>query len=145
MKADCPKASIVAASWAADRMGIEHVRRSVFILEQQVPEYEEWDAADPVCWHLLANDAAGQPIGTARLEASGKIGRVAVLEPWRGTGIGSQLLEALLDLARRQHIPRVHLNAQETAIDFYRRHGFETAGPSFIEANIPHRRMDRLA
>ena len=39
-------------------------------------------------------------VGTARLEPAGKIGRVAVLPQYRGTGIGGAMVGHLVDLAR---------------------------------------------
>ena len=38
--------------------------------------------------HVLAIAADREPVGTGRLEPCGKIGRVAVLREWRGTGVG---------------------------------------------------------
>ena len=43
------------------------VREAVFVQEQRVPLELEWDALDPQCVHVLARDAAGNPIGTGRL------------------------------------------------------------------------------
>ena len=40
------------------------VRETVFVLEQQVPIEEEWDALDPLCRHVIARDRDGKPIGT---------------------------------------------------------------------------------
>jgi predicted GNAT family N-acyltransferase len=68
---------------------------------------------------------------------------MAVLKSWRGRGVGSALLEALLRLARDRGIRRVTLNAQSRAGAFYRRHGFVAEGEEFIEAGIPHRSMWR--
>jgi predicted GNAT family N-acyltransferase len=68
---------------------------------------------------------------------------MAVLESWRGRGVGSALLEALLRLARDRDIRRVRLNAQSRSVAFYRGHGFVAEGEEFIEAGIPHRSMWR--
>jgi predicted GNAT family N-acyltransferase len=129
------------ASWDTDRADIEGVRRSVFILEQGVPEHEEWDAADPASRHVLAVIPKRDAVGTARLEPAGKIGRVAVLPQYRGTGIGGAMIGHLVDLARTLGLTQVHLNSQSSAIGFYARMGFRAEGPEFVEVGIPHRRM----
>jgi predicted GNAT family N-acyltransferase len=129
------------ASWDADRAGIEAVRYRVFALEQGVPEHEEWDDADPVSRHVLAVTPKRDAVGTARLEPAGKIGRVAVLPQYRGTGIGGAMVSHLVDLARTLGLTQVHLNSQSSAIGFYARLGFRAEGPEFVEVGIPHRRM----
>ena len=131
------------ASWTHDRPAIELVRRRVFIEEQGVAEHEEWDDADPVCLHLLAVAGKRDAVGTARLEDTGKIGRVAVVREWRGQGIGARLVKIMIEHARMKGFARVHLNAQVAAIAFYRRLGFEATGSVFDEAGIPHRRMEQ--
>ncbi|HLW74549.1 MAG TPA: GNAT family N-acetyltransferase [Gammaproteobacteria bacterium] len=133
--------SVRKADWELDREALRGLRRTVFIVEQRVPEDEEWDDLDPACLHTLALDRAGIPIGTGRLTPDGKIGRMAVLKEWRGTGVGSALLAFLVEDARRRGIKDCRLNAQSHALTFYARHGFEPYGEEFMEAGIPHRAM----
>jgi ribosomal protein S18 acetylase RimI-like enzyme len=56
---------------------------------------------------------------------------LAVLAPYRGRGVGSELLGAALEAAEKQpEIKEVYLHvwtANEDAIRFYTRHGFEVA------------------
>jgi len=133
--------AVVPARWEDDHAAIETVRRAVFILEQGVPEHEEWDATDPVSRHALAVTPKRDAVGTARLEPAGKIGRVAVLPQYRGTGIGGAMVGHLVDLARTLGLTQVRLNSQSSAIGFYARMGFHAEGPEFMEVGIPHRRM----
>jgi predicted GNAT family N-acyltransferase len=137
-----PQVSVRAADWNDDRAALRAVREQVFVHEQAVPIELEWDEFDPLCQHVVA-EAAGQAIGTGRLLPDGHIGRMAVLESWRGRGVGSAMLDALLRLARDRGIRRVRLNAQSRAVAFYRRHGFTAEGDEFIEAGITHRSMWR--
>jgi predicted GNAT family N-acyltransferase len=137
-----PVITIVAAAWSEDQERLRRIRHAVFVVEQKVDAREEWDGADAECHHALALTAEGEVIGTARMQPSGKIGRVAVLQPWRGRGIGRQLMEYLLQVATRQGMSRVYLNSQESAVAFYERLGFVCVGEPFVEANIPHRRME---
>jgi predicted GNAT family N-acyltransferase len=66
---------------------------------------------------------------------------MAVLKEYRGQGIGSALLVALLDYAGQKQYAGVHLHAQLTAIPFYEKHGFMVNGEQFMDAGIPHRTM----
>ena len=110
------------------------VRETVFVQEQRVPLELEWDALDPQCVHVLARDAAGQPIGTGRLTPEHKSGR----------GVGDALLLALLAAARERGWREVSLHAQVSAQDFYARHGFLPLGERFEEAGIDHQTMRLL-
>ena len=134
---------LVEASWDRNRPDLETVRRRVFIEEQGVPEAEEWDAADPVSRHVLAIAGKRDVVGTGRLEPTGKIGRVAVLPQYRGTGVGSALVGHLVNQATELGFTQVYLHAQATAVGFYERLGFRAEGPEFDEVGIPHRRMRR--
>ena len=80
-------------------------------------------------------------VGTVRLEAAGKIGRVAVLPQYRGTGIGGAMVSHLVDLERTPGLTQVHLNSQSSAIGLFARMGFQPEGPELVEVGIPHRRM----
>jgi predicted GNAT family N-acyltransferase len=137
-----PGVRIRPASWAADREQIEGLRRRVFILEQGVPEREEWDDADPASWYVLAVTPKRDAVGTARLEPTGKIARVAVLPQYRGAGIGGAMVGHLVALARTLGLTQVHLNSQASATGFYERLGFLAEGPEFMEVGIPHQRMN---
>jgi len=137
-----PPAFIVRpAGWHTNRHALHAVRRTVFIEEQHVPEALEWDDDDAKSRHVLALSVHGDPIGTGRLLPDGHIGRMAVLREWRGKGVGSAILRALLDLARQDGLHTIRLNAQTHALSFYARHGFNAIGDEFMEAGIPHREM----
>lgn len=129
------------ARWPEDGPALRAVREAVFVAEQGVPKELEWDGRDAACVHVLALDKGARPIGTARMTPEGHIGRMAVLAAWRGRGVGSALLAALLARAVALRLPGVYLNAQTGALGFYARHGFQAEGRTFLDAGIPHRRM----
>ena len=131
------------ASWAQDRNVLSNLRRLVFIVEQKVPQEEEWDGQDEDAWHWLATDNEDRPIGTARLLPSGQIGRMAVLDNYRGLKVGQAMLEHAVDKARRLGFADVYLNAQTHALGFYAKAGFEAVGEEFMEAGIAHFRMEQ--
>jgi len=129
------------ADWTRDGARLRAVREAVFVREQGVPQELELDEFDALAHHVLAESGDGSAVGTARLLADGHIGRMAVLRDWRGCGIGSGLLGALLEQARSLRMPQVVLYAQTHALPFYARHGFVAEGAVFVEAGIPHQVM----
>jgi predicted GNAT family N-acyltransferase len=135
-----------AVDYATAHRALHAVRDTVFVQELQVPVELEHDARDPGCVHVLARTLSGEAIGAARLAPPppglpAKIGRMAVLAGWRGRGVGSAMLGALLGEARQRGWHEVVLHAQAPVIDFYARHGFEPEGPRFMEAGIEHQAM----
>ncbi len=135
--------SIQTVLWPARVDDLQAIRRAVFVVEQHVPEAEEWDAFDALSQHVLAT-AHGVPevcIGSGRLLPDGHIGRMAVIQSWRGRGVGRALLAALLVLAHQSKLTQVVLHAQTHAIKFYEKQGFTAYGPEFMEAGIAHRKM----
>lgn len=146
-----PPACAIEGGWIGDWSSrgptARVVREAVFVQEQQVASEAEWDAWDAVARHAVIE--SGQvPIATGRLLSLGdgraRIGRMSVVRQHRGQGLGSTLLAALLDDARRLEFDAVVLHAQEHAIGFYQRAGFTIEGPAFEECNRPHQRMSKI-
>lgn len=123
------------------RDAIYAIRKTVFIIEQAVPEEIEIDELDPVARHVLAF-VADQAVGTGRITSDGRIGRMAVLAGFRGLGVGRAILDALIDIGIAGDAPRLFLSAQCHAIPFYEQAGFVAQGPVYEEAGIDHRRME---
>lgn len=139
-----PGFRVEPADYVVDFKDLRSVREPVFVVEQQVPLEEEWDALDPDCHHVIARDAEHRPIGTGRLTPEHKIGRMAVLREWRGKGVGESLLLALVEQARMLGLREVSLNAQVGALGFYEKFGFQPYGERFEEAGIEHQAMKRV-
>jgi ElaA protein len=122
------------------------IRRVVFIGGQNVPEERERADENENCRHFLATQN-GQAIATLRLTplgAEAKIERMAVLEEARGQKVGEQFLLYLEEyLIKENTIKTLTLNAQEHAVAFYQKAGFQKQGERFIDANIPHYRMEK--
>lgn len=134
--------TVSIVSWSDKQAELTSVRRAVFIEEQNVPESIELDDRDPNCHHVLACDKAGAPVGTARIDTNGKIGRMAVLREHRGLGVGKKMLRAIMDHGRRSSgTTDFHLSAQISAVGFYKKMDFETYGEEFEEAGITHINM----
>ncbi|MDH5324797.1 MAG: GNAT family N-acetyltransferase [Gammaproteobacteria bacterium] len=127
--------------WARSAPQLQKIRKQVFVHEQKVPEELEWDNLDDAAEHVLVCDSNGSAIATARLLDTGQIGRMAVLTPYRGRGIGHSMLSLLIETARQKGFSQVFVHAQQSALGFYQKHGFEAEGELFMEANIPHLHM----
>lgn len=136
---------IERASWddPVQREAMIAVRHEVFVVEQEVPVELELDGTDAECRHLLAFDAEGGAIGTARMLPNGHIGRIAVVESRRRQSVGSRLVAALVESAREAGLASVELDSQVHALGFYQKLGFEPRGEVFMEAGIPHQTMFR--
>ena len=126
--------------WEAAQEQAKRIRFTVFVEEQGVPADLEMDENDAASLHALAY-ADGFAIGTGRLLPDGHIGRMAVLQEWRGQGAGRAMLRRLIDAARRRGHREVELSAQVHAVEFYRAEGFEPDGAVYEEAGIPHQAM----
>ena len=142
-----PMVDVRLGTW--DELGREAqaIRTQVFIDEQQIPAEMEWDAADADCLHAVAYNRFGLPLATGRLlehvPGTAKIGRMAVVQALRGSGVGRAVLEALMAAARQRGEREVLLHAQTSAETFYQRSGFMARGPRFDEAGIAHVEMVR--
>ena len=113
------------------------LRREVFVIEQQIPEAEEFDADDLTATHLVAI-AAGNVVGTLRIIWNAehvKLGRVVVARSWRGKGISKQLLQHAMQLARERGESRFYLTAQHDKLGVYQGLGFVAFGEPFDDGS----------
>ncbi len=82
-------------------------------------------------WYTVAEDASGELAGYAGLrevDGTADIQTIAVVPAHQRRGLGTALLNALIDVARRRRAREVLLEVRadnEPAIAFYQRHGFE--------------------
>ena len=134
--------SFFTTNWEENKKQLSEVRKKVFIEEQNVPEELEWDEFDKQCIHVLVTDN-NKAIACGRLKPDGHIGRMAVLEPYRKKHIGTEILKRLIKKASEKKLEKVFLHAQTTAISFYEKQGFEICSDEFMDANIPHRSMQK--
>jgi len=129
--------------WHEARERASPIRFEVFVREQRVPAEIELDDMDAKCLHALAFHQE-KAVGTGRLLPDGHIGRMAVLKPYRGKGVGAAMLERLIEAARARGDREVALSAQVHAVPFYRAHGFVEEGAEYEEAGIVHQAMRRV-
>ena len=138
-----PEFKIKTASWPDDMATLRAIRFEVFVEEQKVPAEEEIDAHDPRSIHAIAW-SNGTAAACGRLLPDGHIGRMAVLKPFRGFGVGGLVLQHLTERARQRGDREVVLSAQTHAIGFYEKFGFVLEGGEYLDCNIPHRDMRKI-
>ncbi len=136
--------TVEICEWSARQSDLAKVRYAVFVEEQKVPPEIVEDDKDDVSVHAIARDSSGTVVGAARLILQAplpRVGRMAVLKPWRRAGIGAAMLDVLCRAAKQRGYKEVTLHAQTHATPFYFKHGFLSHGTEFSEAGIPHQEM----
>ncbi|WP_439133882.1 GNAT family N-acetyltransferase [Pseudomaricurvus sp.] len=135
---------LIITSFSTHQEDLYKVRYQVFVVEQNVPAEMELDDRDEHCCHALIT-LNREPVATGRidLEDHGRIGRVAVMQNSRQYGWGRKIMEALEEEARRAGLKSVWLHAQESALGFYEKLGYQVHGDAFMEAGILHKPMDK--
>ena len=128
------------AAWYKLQQGARLIRELVIILEQNIPEQDEWDDQDAISQHFVVYDR-DQPVATARLLQNNSVGRVAVIQKYRGQGIGRMIMLDIIRYAQQQHRPFLKLSSQVHAVSFYEKLGFVTQGDPYDECGIPHIEM----
>jgi predicted GNAT family N-acyltransferase len=124
---------------------IHEIRRKVFVVEGRVDPLHEFDEVESECKHYIAY-YKHKAVGTARwrdTEEGIRLERFSVLKEFRNNGVGISMLRRLLGdvLPLRKNI---YLHAQTTTVKFFERAGFQCTGEVFMEANIPHLRMQLI-
>lgn len=91
------------------------------------------------CLSLLPEDYASQDdTGQPAMRLRG----MATDEHWQGEGLGRALLSMACNEMREAGVTLLWANARTTAIDFYRRMGWQTDSDIFAIPGVgPHRRM----
>lgn len=126
--------------------GAFSVRIEVFVEEQRFSRELEIDETDKIAGHVLFLDD-GKPVATGRafpdVDNPGEyiFGRIAVLKPYRKTGLGQTVMAALEDFARENGAVSASLGAQVRARGFYEKCGYEVYGDEYLDEYCPHIHM----
>ena len=135
------KTEVKKVTEQADLDKVFAVRREVFVIEQDCPPEQEWEFEDKSTHFLATVD--GEAAGACRWRKTDKgykLERFAVLQKFRGFGIGQALVKTVLaDLPKDAKY--IYLHAQVQAVSLYKKFGFEQTGPEFEEAGIRHYKM----
>lgn len=113
---------------------VSSVHQFISELEEEVFDFEEFNRiyvqnlANPDCHYFLAFDA-DECIGYASIHAQwllhhcGKVGEIQemfVKDAYRGKGIGSLLIEALFEVAKRENFKILEVTANKKRMDTHR-------------------------
>jgi len=121
------------------------IRNEVFVQEQGVPKDVEIDENEESCIYFVGY-LDHIPVITARMLETNPnnfiMQRVATLRKHRNKGYGALILKKIEDYLRHQRKdPLIVLDAQDTAIKFYKNNDYRVDGNGFIKAGIPHHSM----
>ena len=100
--------SVENGDWDQLQQDARLIRELVFVVEQNIPEQDEWDDQDAISQHFVVYDR-DQPVATARLLQNNSVGRVAVIQKYRGQGIGRMIMLDIIRYAQQQHRPFLKL------------------------------------
>ena len=109
------------------------------------PNGSERDPFDKNAHHVMATHPADGVIGVGRIHVVGNAAQIrymAVVEKFRGQGIGTLILSALEQYAISRDVLEVHLNARENAVKFYQARDYQLAGDApTLFGTIKHKKM----
>ncbi len=145
-EAGAPVLDVRLGAWSELGAEVSALRSALFDDEPKLPAARREDAGDRDALHALARNRFGLPVATARLQLKAdavRLSRVAVVAALRGSGLGTQLVDALLDAARERGATAAELTTHDAAAGFWRRNGFLTVGPPFDEGGVARQRMRR--
>lgn len=72
-----------------------------------------------------------------------RLRQMAVQNNLQGKGIGAAMLNFAENIARDAGYKKITMHARLTAIGFYKKIGYKTAGSEFLELSIPHFMMEK--
>ncbi|OGB34483.1 MAG: 4-hydroxybenzoyl-CoA thioesterase [Burkholderiales bacterium RIFCSPLOWO2_12_FULL_61_40] len=133
--------------WAELGPKASELRTEVFVDEQGIAPALVWDEYDAPALHAVAFNRLGQTVACGRLvqhsPAVGRIGRMAVSRVLRGSRLGRDVLNVLVQAAQKRGDRELMLHAQHSAEGFYTGLDFTARGVPFEEAGIAHIEMVR--
>jgi predicted GNAT family N-acyltransferase len=124
------------------------IRKEVFVEEQGISLDREIDKYEADCLHMVGYDADNKPVYTARLLAltpnTVKLQRVAIVEAYRGQGLGHELMAEVEAKAALENYSQIILGAQTQVTGFYEAMGYEIMDtPEYLDAGIIHVDMQK--
>lgn len=119
------------------------LRYKVFVEEQKVDASIEMDGYDEKATHVAVYDGT-QIAGCGRViceKGFAKLGRIAVRKDMRKQGIGSTVVDELINIARQRRAREILVYSQLGAVPFYEKKGFRKIGDPFEESGLMHVKM----
>lgn len=126
---------------------ILRTRAEIFVVEQNCA-YQDLDGKDQEAVHVFAWNGDGRIEACLRVfwrdkeKGIAQIGRVVTLN--HGNGLGGLILHRGVEIAANDFkAKKIYLEAQEYAIGYYAKEGFEVTSEPFLEDGIPHVTMEK--
>lgn len=122
---------------------VKNIRISVFVEEQGInalDEFDEFDQADSNSDYVLLIDN-NEPVATSRIcryDNEFKIGRIAVIKSYRGNHYGAIVVKKAIESAIENGAESVLVDAQNYAVPFYEKIGFNVCGEQIYDRGLPH-------
>jgi ElaA protein len=136
----------------ADLYAALAARQQVFAVEQRCA-FQDADGYDFAAWHLLGWTTVERPpqlaaylrvLDPGSKYAESSIGRVLIVPPWRGAGLGRVLMEKGLEHCGAIWPGQaIRIAAQQRLQVFYESLGFRPVTAPYIEDDITHVDMVR--
>ena len=95
----------------------------------QLPGSERDEEEETSIHRMIIDNKTGNALAVGRLQFNStheaQIRFMAVADDLQGKGLGSQIISALENVARRKGIQRIILSAREKALQFYKNNSYE--------------------
>jgi ElaA protein len=135
---------------AAELYAVLAARSAVFVVEQNCP-YQDADGRDLAAQHVIVWSGAAvaaylRVLAPRASFAERSIGRIITSQPFRGTGLGRELIARTLARLEADYPgEQVRIGAQARLQAFYESFGFRQVSAVYMEDDIPHIEMLRPA
>jgi predicted GNAT family N-acyltransferase len=108
---------------------VQKMRSKIFGEEQGIPREMDLDGKDDSSIHVFLCQAnSPEPIASGRLTIEGNTGilsRIAVVQDFRGSGIGKRIVQELEKIAKEKNVKELTLDPHAYLEKFYADLGYE--------------------
>ena len=121
--------NIIVSQTTRSIKAAQFIRKQVFVEEQQIPLQLDLDGLDDEAYHAIAfSDGEQDAVGVARLVLTHKhavMARIAIIKAYRGQGIATLLIKALISKADELGAAGIEIHAHQYLRSYYENFNFE--------------------
>ena len=119
---------VIRATETWSQAGVYYVRTEAMVNGFEIPLQGEFDSDTPESKYILVLDGV-HPVETCRVhfipeEHYAKVERVAVIESYRGKGVGRLAITAAEEWIREEGYHKVVITSRDEAVGFYQALGY---------------------
>jgi diadenosine tetraphosphate (Ap4A) HIT family hydrolase/GNAT superfamily N-acetyltransferase len=118
------------------------VRQKAFVEEEPLKPAKELHETEQVSRYIVLKDT--QVFATGRLGPSGQISWISVLKTHRHLGFYTVLLHELEKEAYSLGLKSISVNAEDSAIDHYKKQGFLPSSKTFLQSQKTFQKMVKI-